>query len=281
MKVAELFESKPLDTADVKKIKYEDVSAFVLKLVLKSLHGLTPDVIHDIKVNYENDRFWTENIHQILPEIEAWVGGSDNHSTEDEIYNTVEEVCTKIVDYYDNSWNHEPGAKLPKLSYDEGGLGFTEFEKLLQAAFPVTKLAKDRDNEHRKEQAALWAKRDKAERAKSRKPESVAEVAKAVDKAWTSVFNPKMYATLAKDPERYDFDKGFAPKNARDIGERNQQLHDKNHKYTLAYHVFEYFMRFAGDDMDYEEVTALRHIGKSPKSFAQLVAASKQLQKFA
>lgn len=76
---------------------------------------------HDLQREADNDRFWTSSFDDAYEGLQRYAGGRVKNFdyVYDDIANSFDDVVEKIVDYYSDRMNFEPGVKLPKIVHPQ------------------------------------------------------------------------------------------------------------------------------------------------------------------
>lgn len=165
-----------------------------------------------------SDALWSSEIDEVTKAIEKSMeeyGEGDEITSAfyiediiDEAHNCSTTMGDKIVDYFSDTMNFEPGYKRGKLEFNYDDVESDEIRAALRSIPDFKKLeaAVDKADELRAKQRAEWAAEEKAERAKAVRKFSdsdMEEVAKIIRKDFKTGFSNSVVAKAKKQPEAF------------------------------------------------------------------------------
>jgi hypothetical protein len=193
MKVLELFESS--EEKSVHARVYRAVLAFALSRI-------KVDAETRSAANYEaeNDRFWSSSVDEVTHQVEKYIADPSDDRLEyllDAFVECVDQISDKIVSYYSNAWNHEPGFKKPKVTYPSvEDIRDTEMIKVLHTAVSEFKVSHDvHQNEKKAEKKAFTKARNEKVT-----PEFLQQTGAFLSKKWSAAFAKPSIKEMQRKP---------------------------------------------------------------------------------
>lgn len=209
MRVQELFESSA-------NIKHGSVVEIITGLAIAFVKTTVDKKV--IAYEGQNDRFWSSAIDEVTRSLERFVSNPNEKTLarfEDEASIAIDEVAENIVGYYSNRWNHEPGFKPPKISYNGDTVSITKVRAAFNAIPAFATAFKEMTATRKAEEAA----KKKAHHAlvTANSDEKLKALGVAIDETWAKSFSAEIMAKINKNPHHWDFPKGTVVKNEKEL----------------------------------------------------------------